>query len=43
MEGNGMEINLNKSKALSFTTAQLKDPLNSSYECYCATTFMKKI
>jgi hypothetical protein len=30
-EGNEMKINPNKSKALSFTTARVKDPLNYSY------------
>jgi len=29
-EGNGMKINPNKSKALSFTRALVKDPLNYS-------------
>jgi hypothetical protein len=30
VEGNEMKINPNKSKALSFTRAQVKDPLNYS-------------
>jgi hypothetical protein len=30
VEGNGMKINSNKSKAPSFTTARVKDPLNYS-------------